>query len=208
LAKLPKPSYDDEVSPAFHFLLWRLRLTEATTQTTRAERDALARHAQGRKRLVELGVWHGVTTKRLRAAMAHDAEIWAVDPYPVGRLRVSFQRLIAHTEVKNLENGHVHWIEMTGANAARRWRDTAQPPPDFLFVDGDHTWEGIQADWEGWSDLMEVGGVVALHDSRAYSERPIGDAGSVRFTQQVIRKDPRYHVVEEVDSLTVLRRMQ
>ena len=55
-----------------HFLVWRLGLAAAQTQTTPAERDCLALHAAGKRRCVEIGVWHGVTTCRLRAAMAVD----------------------------------------------------------------------------------------------------------------------------------------
>ncbi len=60
-----------------HFLLWNLGLARAETQTSEAERDCLARHAKGRRRLVEVGVWHGVTTCRLRRVMAPDG---ALDP--------------------------------------------------------------------------------------------------------------------------------
>jgi hypothetical protein len=49
--------------------------------------------------------------------------------------------------------------------------------------------------------------VVALHDSRPTPSRPIDDAGSVRFTRDVILADPRYEVADLVDSLTILRRL-
>ena len=42
------------------------------------------------------------------------------------------------------------------------------------------------------------GGVVALHDSRPTPDRPIHDAGSVRYAAEVIRPDPRFEVVDEV----------
>jgi hypothetical protein len=48
------------------------------------------------------------------------------------------------------------------------------------------------------------GGAVALHDSRSVAGRP--DLDSVRYTREVIARDPRFEVVDEVDSLTVLRR--
>ncbi len=195
------------MSTLLHFLLWRVRLADATTQTTRDERDALARHVKGRKLVVEVGVWHGVTTKRLRSAMATDGELWAVDPYQPGRLKLSFPRLIAHYEAEAVENGRVTWVEATGAEAAGRWRSSGRPPAEFLFIDADHTWEGIRADWEGWSDLVAVGGVIALHDSRSTPARPIDDAGSVRYTQAVILKDARYRLLDEVDSLTVVERI-
>jgi hypothetical protein len=52
------------------------------------------------------------------------------------------------------------------------------------------------------------GGVVCLHDSRATTERPIADAGSVRFVAEVISHDPRFETVEVVETLTVVQRKQ
>jgi predicted O-methyltransferase YrrM len=40
-------------------------------------------------------------------------------------------------------------------------------PPDgvdFLFIDGDHTYEGVKADFETYSPLVRKGGMIALHD--------------------------------------------
>jgi len=195
------------VRSLLHFALWRFRLADATTQTTREERDALARHAGGRVRLAEIGVWQGVTTRRLRAAMAPEGELWAIDTYERGRLGLSFAELVAQREVETVENGRVRWVRSTGADAARLWRDEGCEPVELLFIDGDHSFEGISADWNAWSDLIALGGKVALHDSRSTPERPIESAGSVRFTEEFIKKDSRYRVVDEVMSLTVLERV-
>jgi predicted O-methyltransferase YrrM len=35
---------------------------------------------------------------------------------------------------------------------------------DFLFIDGDHSYEGVKKDFEMYSGLVGGGGVVALHD--------------------------------------------
>jgi predicted O-methyltransferase YrrM len=184
-----------------HYVAWKVGLTSATTQTTAAERDCLARHARGRRRLVEIGVWHGVTTKRLRSAMDPQGVLSAVDPFPVGRLGFSVQQHIAHHEVESIANGHINWVRTTGAAAARDHQ-----PVDFVFIDGDHSELGLLADWRAWSPLVETGGIVALHDSRSTPERPIDDAGSVKVTNEVILHDARFDVVDTVDSLTVLRR--
>jgi predicted O-methyltransferase YrrM len=195
------------VQSLLQFALWRVRLAEASTQTTRSERDTLARHAKSRLRPVEIGVWHGVTTRRLRAAMHPDGELWAIDPYVKGRLGVSFPELIAHREVDLVENGRVRWVKATAVDAAEQWKRERREPTDFVFVDGDHSWDGISTDWNAWSPLVAPGGVVALHDSRSTPERPIEEAGSVRFTREFIRKDSRFHLVDEVDSLTVVERV-
>lgn len=184
-----------------HYIAWTLGLASATTQTTSAERDCLAQHATGRQRLAEIGVWHGVTTKRLRAAMHAQGVLSAVDPFPVGRLGFSVQQHIAHREVSAIGNGQVDWLRTTGAAAARDHQ-----PVDFVFIDGDHSEEGLLADWRAWSPLVKPGGIVALHDSRSTPERPIDDAGSVKVTNEVILRDERFSVVDAVDSLTVLQR--
>lgn len=38
-------------------------------------------------------------------------------------------------------------------------------PFDFAFIDGDHSFEGVRADWLAWSPLVAPGGVVAFHDT-------------------------------------------
>lgn len=190
-----------------HFLKWNLGLAQAETQTTPAERDCLAEHAAGRHVLAEVGVWHGVTTTRLRAAMAPDGVLYAVDPYPVGRLGFSMQQRIAHAEVRRIPNGRVEWLRTTGAEAARVLASTVSGKLEFVFIDGDHSFDGLRADWEGWSGLVAPGGVVGLHDSRPTPDRPIHDAGSVRYTADVVRTDQRFAVIGEVDSLTMLKRV-
>ena len=184
-----------------HYLGWTVGLATPETQTTEPERDCLARYAAGRRRLVEIGVWHGVTTRRLRAVMAPDGVLSAVDPFPIGRLGFSAQQLIAHGEVEKIPNGKIRWLRMTGEKAS-----VSHELVDFIFIDGDHSEEALLADWHAWSGLVEPGGIVAIHDSRSTPTRDIRDAGSVRVTNTVILRDKRFETVDVVDSLTVLRR--
>jgi predicted O-methyltransferase YrrM len=192
--------------PLPHFLLWSIGLVGPATQTTAAERACLAGYARGKRRLAEIGVWHGVTTCILRGAMAPDGVLYAVDPYPVGRLGVSLQQPIAHREVGRIRRGGVVWLRMTGADAARHLTSWGAAPIDFVFIDGDHSYEGLCADWTGWSPLVAPGGIVALHDSRPCPGRPIEGVGSVKYTAEVISLAPGFQVVDGVESLTVLRR--
>lgn len=37
-------------------------------------------------------------------------------------------------------------------------------PIDFVFIDGDHSYEGVRQDFEIYSPLVRRGGVVAFHD--------------------------------------------
>jgi len=35
---------------------------------------------------------------------------------------------------------------------------------DFLFIDGDHTYEGVRADFMMYSPFVRDGGLIAFHD--------------------------------------------
>jgi len=50
---------------------------------------------------------------------------------------------------------------------------------DLLFIDGDHTYEGVRRDWELYGPLVRSGGLVAFHDIVPGSEAIVG--GVPRF---------------------------
>ena len=39
---------------------------------------------------------------------------------------------------------------------------------DFLFIDGDHSYDGVKRDFEMYSPLVRAGGVIAFHDIVAH----------------------------------------
>jgi predicted O-methyltransferase YrrM len=187
-----------------HFVLWAIGVARAETQTTEAERRALADAVGGRRRAVEIGVWHGVTTARLKAAMDPAGTLYAVDPFEPGRLGLSFQALIARREVARARGAQVRWVRETGVNAGPII--SSEGPVEFVFIDGDHSYDGLRSDWEVWSEQVSGAGVIALHDSVSSAGRPIEDTGSVRFTRERVAVDPRFKRVGVVDSLTLWQR--
>jgi predicted O-methyltransferase YrrM len=44
-------------------------------------------------------------------------------------------------------------------------------PIDFLFIDGDHTYEGVKRDFELYSPLVKKGGIIAFHDIAVHPEK-------------------------------------
>ena len=189
-----------------HYLKWRIGITPPQTQTTEAERSCITTHARGKHHLVEIGVWHGVTTKLMRASMASNGVLFAVDPFMVGRLGVSLQQKIAHSEVGRSSHGEVRWIRSLGADALLMAKAQGLEAVDFIFIDGDHSFEGLKSDWNLWTPLVSLGGIVALHDSRSTPTRDLEKAGSTIFTQNHVLNNPQFQVVEQVDSLTVLKK--
>jgi predicted O-methyltransferase YrrM len=186
-----------------HLIKYRLHLEDAMGWMLPEEAESLIRNAAGKERLAEIGVWEGVTTREMRRAMSPTGTIFAIDPYPPGRLGVSYQKIIAAREVARVPNGAAVWLRQTGVAAARH-PDVRKAPFDFVFVDGDHTYEGLRGDWEAWSPLVGPGGIIALHDS--FLPEGHDDAGSVRYSNEVVAHDPRFEMIDAVSSLRVLRR--
>jgi predicted O-methyltransferase YrrM len=196
--------YMQSVVGWFHYFEYKVGARPAQTQTSAKEQQCLQRHASGKKRLVEIGVYQGANTRRLRETMASQGVIIAVDPYfrsLAGIKGYGWMRNIAHSEVAKCGNGSVVWIEDLGRNAAAHSSIQRYLPIDFLFIDADHSWEGISGDWRAWNDLLSKDGIVALHDS--------ANCGfdSARFTKEIIVPDKRFQLLETVDTLSVFRRL-
>jgi len=46
---------------------------------------------------------------------------------------------------------------------------------DFLFIDGDHSYEGVKRDFEMYSPLVRKGGIIAFHDIVPGPSENVGD---------------------------------
>ena len=104
-------------------------------------------------------------------------------------------------EVERAINGTVFWVETLGCKATSHPAVASYLPVDMLFIDGDHSWQGISGDWMAWSDHIASDGIVALHDSINS-----GQCGSECFTQEVVLHDKRFEFIETIDTLTVVKR--
>jgi predicted O-methyltransferase YrrM len=191
--------------PLLFGIKYFLKLAEAESETSVPERAMLRKYASGRHRLAEVGVFCGVNSRAFRAVMAADGTLLAIDPY--FRRKFSLRgfgmiRLVAHHEVSRSSNGKVIWVECLGSAAPARQDVQAQLPLDFLFIDGDHTYEGVAKDWSAWKELIAPGGMVCLHDSRN-----TGGLGVERFLNDRIVNDSGYRIIDSVDTLTVLERV-
>lgn len=64
-------------------------------------------------------------------------------------------------------------------------------PIDLLFIDGDHSYEGVKADWDNFTPHMSTFGVVVFHDAiwelKRDSEWYRRDMGVPRFVDELRR---------------------
>jgi predicted O-methyltransferase YrrM len=173
------------------------------TQTTPEERGELLRWLPGAKTIVEIGVYEGATTSLLAAHADVGAVVYGVDPFFHGRLGVCWGEAIARSvNRRKIASGSVKLVKKFSYEAV----PDVPMPVDFIFVDGDHSLEGIKRDWETWAPLMRPGAIFALHDSYPAPHSP-GPLGSHTFFADTISKDPRYVSVAKVGSLAILKRL-
>lgn len=112
------------------------------------------------RRICEIGTSAGGTLYLLTRVGAPDALVVSIDlsiPRHTAALRSRFarpgQRLVSIA-------GDSHSEE----TAAKLERVLAGEQLDALFIDGDHSYEGVRADFERYAPLVRGGGIVALHD--------------------------------------------
>lgn len=187
-----------------HFAGCLLGLDKPHSQTTENEKKAITKYAAGSKCAVEIGVYEGVNTTNIARTIGEGSVLYAIDPFVKGRLGICYYEKIAKQQVrKNKLDGRIKFIQAFSAEAA------PQVPAlvDFIFIDGDHSTEGIKKDWELYAPKIQPGGYMLLHDTKVPAHDPsVANLGSHKYFESVIKYDPRFTLVETVDSLSVLKK--
>ena len=138
------------------------------------------------ERALEIGTARGGTLLFLTRLASPQATIMSVD-LPGGRFgggysarrRWFYQRFARGAQQLHLLQGDSHSPEMLDRVKAA----FSGQPLDYLFIDGDHTYEGVKQDFELYAPLVGKGGVITFHD---IVEGPPDCVGGVpRFWREV-----------------------
>jgi cephalosporin hydroxylase len=119
------------------------------------------------KYLLEIGTYMGGTLFVYSQLAAADATVISID-FPttlVGRLyrvcqKPLFRRLIRRGQSLFFLRRDSHKPE----TVARMREVLRENELDFLFIDGDHSYEGVRSDFEMYAPLVRAGGLIAFHD--------------------------------------------
>jgi predicted O-methyltransferase YrrM len=136
----------------------------------------LARFIAPLPQVVELGSWKGRSTAWLAHAIRDRGagQVLAVDTWagtqnePDHARRLAeygpdqlYQEFLGNLRGLGLEAQVEPW-RMTTLEAARRWDRGVSI--GLLYIDADHSYEGVRADFEHWSPFVARGGVVVFDD--------------------------------------------
>lgn len=143
--------------------------------------ECLARMPKGSCVAVEVGVFRGALAACV--LREHSDIIWhMVDPWErqpddgsyrksddaVSRLtqdEMDDIYLDAVNRVKTYKDRAVIWRHHSDV-AARMWVEQGRPKPDMIFIDGDHSEEGVFRDLDAWASLVSPTGWIGGHDWR------------------------------------------
>lgn len=120
------------------------------------------------KVIVEIGTYEGGTS--LIWAQLASEQVITCDispPGPRGELIRSFPPPGSGCKVSIL-TGDSHSAEF----AARVERELGGKKVDLLFIDGDHTEAGVEADYRAYSHLVREGGLIGFHDIADKQDQP------------------------------------
>jgi cephalosporin hydroxylase len=105
-------------------------------------------------RVLEIGCWHGGTLWHW--LQQPDATVVAIDDE---------MRSSDDWEDWALEAGStLHALRGSSHDPAVIAAADELGPYEFVFIDADHTYQAVKADWENYRPLVTAGGVVAFHD--------------------------------------------
>ena len=166
--------------------------------------------------VVENGCFLGCSTVLLAGArkLRGSGRVHCVDPFDASgdSFSVPIYRSISESLGGSLrecfeENmrwaGLSDWVEVhqgLGHEVAATWTETI----DLLFLDGDQSYDAVQATYRSWSPFIKPGGIIAVHNS-APGEYEEGHDGSMRLAAEVIRP-PQYEEVRCTGITTFARK--
>jgi beta-1,4-mannosyl-glycoprotein beta-1,4-N-acetylglucosaminyltransferase len=133
--------------------------------------------------IIQIGAWHGKSSRAISDNMCEGAKLFDVDTF-----NGSSGEPDQHATAKEREGDHCfqwYWdnqyeqilkgevipMRMHSVNAAHTLNHRGVKA-DMIFVDGDHSADGIKADIEAWQPLLKEGGLLCGHDYYKEHEGP------------------------------------
>lgn len=178
-----------------------LGLRPAVAQITEAEGALIERCSAGARRVVQIGVAEGGSAWHARRAMDADGTLHLIDTYPKV-LGLNLSSIIARRLVESVQGASLDWIRARSDEAVRGW----STPIDFLFIDGDHSYEAVRTDWDDWHGHVRPDGLVAFHDALLEAHWMDSSFGSARFVAELVESAGEWRLVDRADSIAVFSR--
>jgi predicted O-methyltransferase YrrM len=133
---------------------------------TTAERVTLSRLATGRAIVCEIGSYIGASACCFAAEMkrAGYGTVFCIDTWNNNAMSEGSRDTYAEFR-KNTQKYVDFIVPVRGFSSEVAQRvASCISHVDLLFIDGDHSYDGVKADWNAYSPFLKPGSVVVFHD--------------------------------------------
>ncbi len=153
-----------------------------------SELSWLAQQARKSSIVVELGSWNGRSSRAIADNLPADAKLFCVDTFSGSSGEPDAHKTAKEREgdgafMKFFENlydhimlGRVIPVRMESGNAAEILAKMGVKA-DMLFIDADHSYEGVKRDIQLWKPLVKEGGLLCGHDYYLPEQNPLAWIG-------------------------------
>lgn len=188
----------------FHCLNCLIGVAKPETQTLPGEQNAMRKYVKNAKHIAEIGVFEGYNTREFALNSSEDTVIYAIDPFIRGNLGISYLKIIALNNWR--KNKVIHKIKILRGLSWDVYEEIDKLF-DFIFIDGDHSFEGVKRDFDLYSQKLSLNGVIAFHDARVFENGWTSNGwGPVHLIETYIKPSGKWKIIEEVDSTVFIQR--
>jgi predicted O-methyltransferase YrrM len=180
-------------------------LTEAEGQALYYLAYTLPKHSN----IVELGSYMGKSSIMLAGGLEDserkNTKLYCIDlfkiaandtelnTYASGDIRLKFLKNIRYAGIDK----RIEAIVSDTKSASAVWTKSIE----LLFIDADHTYDGVKADYENWEPFLNVGCYIAFHDAN-------GSWESVTKLVNEVMSSGKFEHITSVDSLVYARKIK
>jgi len=164
------------------------------------------------KRVLEIGTFVGGTLFCFTKLAQDDAIIISID-LPFGKVfNASINQNIGNTKIdiyitKVFEhfifgNQRLYLLRQSSndENTVQKLkRVLGNNKLDFIFIDGDHSYDAVKKDFELYYQFIDEGGVIAFHDISEYMQKTVGDLSKLgvhKFWNELKSSKEKYNFKE------------
>lgn len=149
------------------------------------------------KYILEIGTGNGGNLFLFSKIASNDAQIIGLDMrggefgggYAFWRVPL-YKSFALHKQKIYLVNGDSH-----KENTLKKIKNILNEKKlDFLFIDGDHTYEGAKKDFEMYGDLVKEKGIIVLHD---IAKSDVKECRVDKFWEEIKQKYKGLEIIED-----------
>jgi predicted O-methyltransferase YrrM len=148
--------------------------------------------------IIEIGSWRGRSTVWLgQGAMLRGGQVLAVDPHMgmegYGESYTEF--------IDNIKRCKIVEVVMPILLTSKAFFETYKEKVDMIFLDGLHDFENINFDTLESLKHLKEGGVLALHDTIAYT-------GPCKVVKNLLAVNPQIRLIKQVGQINLSRKVK